>query len=109
MRLALASLLASWVALSACAGEPDPTGLPEPLARHTVAAAPPPAAPAPAALPTRIDTCEQLAVAAAVHPPDAAILLDLCPTTPTTPAILRHALRMADSPVVVVVFVYKDF
>lgn len=93
-RLVLASLLA----MSACADEPDPTGLPEPLARHSVAAAPPPAAPAPAALPTRIDTCEQLAVAAAVHPPDAAILLDLCPTTPTTPAILRHALRMADSP-----------
>ncbi|MBK9754297.1 MAG: hypothetical protein IPO88_12465 [Nannocystis sp.] len=97
-RLVLASLVASLVALSACADEPDPTGLPEPLARHTVAAVPPPAAPAPAALPARIDTCEQLAVAAAVHPPDAAILLDLCPTTPTTPAILRHALRMADSP-----------
>ena len=88
----LAALLAA-----ACSDEPDPTGLPEPLARHTVApAAPPPAAPA--ALPARIETCEQLAAAAAVHPPDAALLLDLCPTTATTPAILRHALLMADSP-----------
>lgn len=91
----LAALL---LTLFACSDPPDPTGLPEPLARHTVAAAPAPAAPAPAALPTRIDTCEQLASAAAVHPPDAAILLDLCPTTPTTPAILRHALLMVDSP-----------
>jgi hypothetical protein len=95
---ALFALVAATPLILACSGEPDPTGLPEPLARHNAAAAPPPAAPTAPALPTRIDTCEQLAISAAVHPPDAAILLDLCPGTATTPAILRHALLMADSP-----------
>jgi hypothetical protein len=98
---ALFALVAATPLILACSGEPDPTGLPEPLARHNAAAAPPAAAAptAPVRPPTRIDTCEQLAISAAVHPPDAAILLELCPGTATTnPAILRHALLMADSP-----------
>ena len=69
---ALFALVAATPLILACSGEPDPTGLPEPLARHTVAAAPAPAAPAPAALPTRIDTCEQLATATGAPPAGAA-------------------------------------
>ncbi len=111
----------AWLALAsltACTAEPDPSGLPEPLARHqqavaasataTPTAAPtdappgslPGASPSPIAAvpPARITTCDQLLAAAAHQPPDAAILLELCPDAPTTPAILRHALLMADSP-----------
>ena len=97
----------------ACAGEPDPSGLPEPLARHqaAVAAAAPattpttsttssaPGAAAPATTPaTAITSCEALLTAAAGNPSDAAIVLELCPEAPTTPAILRNALLLADSP-----------
>lgn len=101
----------------ACAGEPDPSGLPEPLARHQAAAAaaapsaapaaPPPsaatpdgqpAAPVALAPPTAITSCEALQAAAARNPADAAIALELCPDAPTTPVILRNALLMADSP-----------
>lgn len=84
--------------LAACGGEPDPTGLPEPLAKHQPPPAEPSETPAPAPVPTRITTCDELAAAAAVHPPDAAILLALCPDTATSPAVLRHALSQADSP-----------
>jgi len=106
--LALSSLLV------ACSGEPDPSGLPEPLARHQAAvAASSPATPNPSAgptagpttptppaatPPTAITTCEALATAAAREPLDAAIQLELCPEAPTTPAILRNALLIADSP-----------
>lgn len=117
---ARASWLAPWLALAlacACSGEPDPSGLPEPLARHQAAAAQPsatppatptstttasttstPAAAVPAPPPTPITSCEDLLAAAAQHPPDAAIVLELCPDAPTSPAILRNALLMADSP-----------
>ncbi len=84
--------------LHGCGGEPDPTGLPEPLAKHQAAAPEPAAAPTTAASPSVIETCDQLATAAAVHPPDAAVLLELCPETAASPAVLRHALLMADSP-----------
>jgi len=92
-RLALALAL-----MTGCADAPDPTGLPEPLAKHQVTAPSSPVAAPPTALPAVIETCDQLATAAAVHPPDAAILLDLCPDTPASPSVLRHALLMADSP-----------
>lgn len=101
----------------ACAGEPDPSGLPEPLARHqaAVAATAPsalattpttssaPGAAAPTTAPTTtppaaIASCEALLAAAAGNPSDAAIVLELCPDAPTTPAILRNALLLADSP-----------
>ena len=113
-RLVLPSRLAHTLVLSsllaACSGEPDPSGLPEPLARHQAAVAtsspatpttnrstttPPPPAATP---PTPIATCEALSTAAARDPQDAAILLELCPDSPTTPAILRNALLIADSP-----------
>ena len=96
-RLVLALVLAS-AGLLTCAGEPDPTGLPEPLARHQAAAPPPVTAPPLTALPAVITTCDELATSAAVHPPDAAILLELCPDTVAGPSVLRHALLMADSP-----------
>jgi hypothetical protein len=118
---ARSGLVASLLLALACSGEPDPSGLPEPLARHQAAAAaasptattspggtpssPPatpgssPAAAPPAATPpTAIATCEALQAAAARNPPDAAIQLELCPESPTTPAILRNALLMAESP-----------
>jgi hypothetical protein len=110
----------AWLAclLAACSAEPDPSGLPEPLARHQAAAAATPSpttsptpsptpspttspatvAPVASAAPTRIATCDALLAAAALQPPDAAILLELCPDASTTPAILRNALLMADSP-----------
>lgn len=112
-------LIVSLLLAVACAGEPDPSGLPEPLARHQAAAAAAPgpapapgsvpgptpttaatptAAPAVLAPPTAIASCEALQAAAARHPADAAILLELCPEAPTTPAILRNALLLADSP-----------
>lgn len=112
------SLRGLMLLLTACSAEPDPSGLPEPLARHQAAASPTTAASpiaasptaasptaathkptaTPAAPPAAITSCEALQAAAALHPPDAAILLELCPGTPTTPVILRHALLMADSP-----------
>ncbi len=97
----------------ACAGEPDPSGLPEPLARHQAAAAATapattptasttssaPGAAAPATAPAAaITSCEALLTAAAGNSSDAAIVLELCPDAPTTPAILRNALLLADSP-----------
>ncbi|MBA3549695.1 MAG: hypothetical protein H0T76_24720, partial [Nannocystis sp.] len=116
--LALASLTACTA--TACTAEPDPSGLPEPLARHQQAVAASATATSPAstsastaaatatspsaatatsaAPPAAITTCDQLLAAAAHQPADAAILLELCPDAPTTPALLRHALLMADSP-----------
>lgn len=93
-------LLGQVVWLVACGGAPDPTGLPEPLAKHApakkeVAAAPVVAAPV---VPSEITSCEALAAAAEVHPADAAILLGMCPETAASPAVLRHALTMAGSP-----------
>ena len=100
-----------WLAalIAACSAEPDPSGLPEPLARHqaatpspttspTTSSSPATVAPVASAAPTRIATCDALLAAAALQPPDAAILLELCPDASTTPAILRNALVMADSP-----------
>ena len=98
MRLPALLALHVLMSLPGCADEPDPTGLPEPLAKHQVATPPPAAAAPPTALPAVIETCDQLATAAAVHPPDAAILLELCPDTVAGPSVLRHALLMADSP-----------
>lgn len=89
-----------WAALVACGGAPDPTGLPEPLAKHAPAKKEEvvrPSAPAPV-VPSEISSCEALAAAAEVHPADAAILLGMCPDTPANPAVLRHALAMAGSP-----------
>lgn len=88
------------MAMVGCAAEPDPTGLPEPLAKH----APEKAIEAPAraiagpVAPTEIDSCEALAAAAAVDPADAAILLGMCPEAPANAVVLRHALTLAGSP-----------
>jgi len=89
-----------WIAAVGCSSAPDPTGLPEPLAKHAPVKkedGPVTVAPAPV-VPTEIDSCEALAASAAVHPADAAILLGMCPEVAPGPGVLRHALTMAGSP-----------
>lgn len=99
MHVAVRIWLLGQVLVSGCADAPDPTGLPEPLAKHApvkkVEEAPAPVA---APVPAEISSCEQLAAAAEVDPADAAVLLGLCPDTPASPVALRHALTLAGSP-----------
>lgn len=99
MRVAIVIWLMGQVLTAGCGDPPDPTGLPEPLAKH----APAPKVEAPKVeaapvMPSEVGSCEQLAAAAAIDPADAAVLLGLCPDAPASPAVLRHALALAGSP-----------
>ncbi len=91
-------LLVCATTVPACSDAPDPTGLPEPLGKHQASAPGPVVAAAPVIVPSLLETCDQLAAAAATRLEDATVLLELCPEAATTPAILRNALLMVDSP-----------
>ncbi len=109
MAMRTLGILVATALCMACTAEADPTGLPEPLARHQEAIAAAAAAESPEApstpVPTAITTCSELAAAAVHDPADAWLLLHLCPDTTASPAVLRQALLMIDSPAAAAAFV----